>query len=93
MYKNYSDIENFENKSRMLVSRLMDAKESGSNKPVNIKEICNSIGIIDSEIEDMIYHLERGQVIETAGDKNLGNLTLYGELLYHGKIKTGYAPL
>lgn len=93
MYRTLTEIKNYEEKKKKVISALAQLKQNGVDENQNIKNICFSIGIDETEVDDMIQYLKIGQVIETGADNSTGKLTMYGELLNRGEISTGYAPL
>ena len=93
MYKKLSEIKNYEEKKKRFIATLAELNQKDSEESQNIKSICRSIGIDETEVDDMIHYLQRGQVIESDSKSSSWKLSMYGELLYRGKIDTGYAPL
>lgn len=86
------EVENFEEKSKKLISKILEIKNNFQQEIFEIEKICDSIGIANDELHGLIYHLKKGEILETDSNNRFGKLTLYGELLHKGEIKIGLAP-
>ncbi|NIP30233.1 MAG: hypothetical protein GTN99_03670 [Candidatus Dadabacteria bacterium] len=93
MRRYIEEISNFEMKAKNFTDKLVELRRFTDSELNHIKEIALLAGINESEIDSLIYHLRRGEIIETDRKGKFAKLTLYGHLMREEKIKIGYAPI
>ncbi len=89
MFRSIPDVEFFQHK----LDRMFEEVLSRDSNTFDIFELGKKIGLEETEIESMYWHLKRGDMIEKDDDSARLRFSCYGMMLQTGQIQEAYAPI
>ena len=89
MFRIIADVDFFETK----LNRLYAEATGSDADSFDIYKLGKKIGLDDTEIESIRWHLQRGGLLKRESGSDLFRFSDYARMIWSGQIREAYAPI